>query len=610
MNNAIELTTDVTEQATTEMNVITEIITTDLTACNDEVMINGQPFVINGIATNYEVRGDAMYYVEGPSEGGLNVDIRISAPIFVIKFIKNESSNDWSRQLLHKDFFGEWQKITISMGEISGNPKRLAQILANSGLQIEDKQTQRLYNYVLSCKPSEPLIRVDKPGWYANEYVMPECSEGVLNSRYIYPAPSRSKNLFPTAGTLRGWKENVSSLCINNSRLVFAVSIAFSSPLLRPMGGMSCGFHFSAASSRGKTTTLKVAKSVFGSPGDIASWRTTDNALEETASDHNDGFLALDEFELFTNSNLSKVAKALYTVANGEGKSRYKMGSDLKTWRLFYLSSGENSVRDVYARGNKTPNAGEEVRLIDISADAGTGNGIFNTVNSYRDGAAFADALNQNVELDYGNVGRAFITELTTDKELYVSVAQDMKLAFLTKLNLVDVDPQVTRVAEKIAIVVAGGELATEMGLTDWPKGQAIWAGEECFNSWLDMRGGNNAQEADVAVSTVQNKLIQFGHSKFIIDENSPPRGQYWGKKEGDSYFIFTHIFNDQICKDMNSRSVTSQLVQHGYITQSTDGRNSITKRIDGKVVRCIHINGTLFGAITEENTLTNTTES
>jgi putative DNA primase/helicase len=608
MNKLIESTNK--NQVLNESGITTEIITTDQEASNDGVMINGQPIMVDGITANYDIRECGLYYVESLDEGELDEGIKISAPIFVIKFIKNESTNDWSRQVLHKDFFGEWQKITISMGEISGNPKRLAQILANSGLQIEEDQTQQLYDYVISCKPTEPLIRVDKPGWYGNEYVMPECPEGVLDSRYIYPASSRSKNLFPTAGTLNGWKENVSSLCINNSRLVFAVSIAFSSPLLKPMGGMSCGFHFSAASSRGKTTTLKVAKSVFGSPDNIASWRTTDNALEATASDHNDGFLALDEFELFTNSNLSQVAKTLYMIANGEGKSRYKMGCDLKTWKLFYLSSGENSVRDVYARGNKTPNAGEEVRLIDISADAGTGFGIFNTVNSYRDGAAFADALNQNVELDYGNVGRAFIYELRRDKELHVSFAQNAKSEFLSTLNLVDVDPQVSRVAEKIAIVVAGGELATVMGLTGWPEGEATWAGEECFKSWLDMRGGNNAQEADVAVSTVQNKLIQFGHNKFIIGENPPPRGQYWGKKEGDDYFIFMHIFNDKICKDMNSRSVTSELVRQGHITQSTDGRNSITKRIDGKVVRCIHINGTLFGAITEENTLTNTTES
>jgi putative DNA primase/helicase len=376
------------------------------------------------------------------------------------------------------------------------------------------------------------------------------------------------------------------------------------------MGGMSCGFHFSAASSRGKTTTLKVAKSVFGSPDNIASWRTTDNALEATASDHNDGFLALDEFELFTNSNLSQVAKTLYMIANGEGKSRYKMGCDLKTWKLFYLSSGENSVRDVYARGNKIPNAGEEVRLIDISADAGTGFGIFNTVNSYRDGAAFADALNQNVELDYGNVGRAFINELTRNKEIHVSFAQNVKSEFLSALNLVGADPQVRRVAEKIAIVVAGGELATVMELTGWPQGEAIWAGEECFKSWLEMRGGDGPQEANTAIVTVQNKLIQYGHSKFITEDNPTPRGQYWGKKEGDDYFIFTHVFNDQICKNMNSRSVTSELVRQGHITQSSDGRNSVTKRINGKPTRCIHINGTLFSATTEENTLTNTTEA
>tara|TARA_R110001583_G_scaffold76235_1_gene208910 strand:+ start:224 stop:2119 length:1896 start_codon:yes stop_codon:yes gene_type:complete len=601
MNNAIQQINEITNQVIHDINVTTELIGTGQAASNDALMINGQSITITGIPANYEVRDSGLYYIEGQEGDGISEGINISACIVVTGFSKNENTKSWSRNILIKDFSDEWQKLSICMGEVSGNPKRLSQILSNKGLDIEESQIHRLYDYVAGCKPTQRVTNVDKPGWHNDEYVMPDCLDAIQGGKYIYQAPSRSKNLFPSAGTLSDWKANVASMCTDNSRLLFAGSTAFGSLMLQLTGGVSCGFHFSASSSRGKTTALKVGKSVCGSPKDLVSWRTTDNALESIAAEHNNSILCIDELGQMAETNLKRVGDTIYMLGNEEGKSRYKLSDELKTWRLYYLSSGESSLRDAFSRSDKSATAGQEVRFVDISADTQSGHGIFDTVHGYANGQEFADTLNENVEQYHGSAARAFIAELTADKELYISYAQDVKTEFLQKLNLGEVEPQVRRVAEHIAIIVAAGELASEMGITGWEYGQVSWAGEECFNSWLEMRGGNDSQEAEMGFAVVQDKLIRNGHSKFITDDKPAPRGQYWGKREGNNYFIFTQVFDNQICKGLNPRYVKDELVQRGFITQGAGGRNSVTKRIDGKPVRCIHINETFFSAVTED---------
>jgi putative DNA primase/helicase len=96
-------------------------------------------------------------------------------------------------------------------------------------------------------------------------------------------------------GTLQDWKEQVAPLCRGNCCLLFAVSTAFSSPLLTLMGFESGGVHLRGASSKGKSTVLFMACSVWGSKEYLQPWRTTINGAEALAACHNDALLCLDE---------------------------------------------------------------------------------------------------------------------------------------------------------------------------------------------------------------------------------------------------------------------------------------------------------------------------
>ena len=44
---------------------------------------------------------------------------------------------------------------------------------------------------------------------------------------------------------------------------------------------------------------------------------------------------------------------------------------------------------------------------------------------------------------------------------------------------------QVQRVAMRFAVVGAGAEIATKLGITGWVQGEAVSAAATCFKAWL-----------------------------------------------------------------------------------------------------------------------------
>ena len=102
------------------------------------------------------------------------------------------------------------------------------------------------------------------------------------------------------------------------------------------------GFNLRGASSSGKTSLLVASSSVYGLPEEaVRGWRSTANALEGLAALHNDGFLVLDEI---SEVQPEHAGEAAFMLANGRQKARAnRTGSSRKvlTWKLLFLSSGE-----------------------------------------------------------------------------------------------------------------------------------------------------------------------------------------------------------------------------------------------------------------------------
>lgn len=127
----------------------------------------------------------------------------------------------------------------------------------------------------------------------------------------------------------------------------------FAGQLLALLDDDGGGFHLLGSSSMGKSLSLKLAASVWGKPDSYTkTWRSTDNALEGTASEHNDSFLPLDEI---SECDPKVVGKAVYMLANGQGKGRSTTTGHNRTepprycWRHNILREYDNEKTNLHS---------------------------------------------------------------------------------------------------------------------------------------------------------------------------------------------------------------------------------------------------------------------
>src|SRR5207244_2611988 len=107
-----------------------------------------------------------------------------------------------------------------------------------------------------------------------------------------------------------------------------------------------------------------------------------------------------------------EAGEAAYMLANGAGKGRAgRDGSARRSaqWRLLFLSSGELSLADKMAEAGKRVRAGQEVRLVDVPADAGAGMGIFEDLHGAASPGEFAEILRNATARCYGTGIRAYL---------------------------------------------------------------------------------------------------------------------------------------------------------------------------------------------------------
>jgi hypothetical protein len=132
------------------------------------------------------------------------------------------------------------------------------------------------------------------------------------------------------------------------------ICAALTPPLLKPLGARGFALHLCGDSSRGKTTMLRIAASIFGDPDHpawVSTWNSTANAAELRAATLCDLPLIYDEIGA---SDPVAVQRLIYTLINGE--SRGRMTSTLaaqraRSWRTVVLSTGEAAIADELATG-------------------------------------------------------------------------------------------------------------------------------------------------------------------------------------------------------------------------------------------------------------------
>lgn len=542
-----------------------------------------------------------VFYIATDDKTGLEKTPQwICGCLEVVAATRDAKSNAWGRLLEWRDADGVRHQWAMPLELLQGDGVDVRRELAQAGLSIAPGRAARdlLASYLQVWPVKDRARCVDRLGWQGSVYVTPAESIGERGERVVFQNAHAIEPAYSVAGTADDWRDSVARLSQGNSRLVFALSVAFAGPLANVAGEDSGGFHIRGGTSIGKSTALKAAASVWGDPVAYPRlWRATANGLEGLAALHNDGLLILDEL---SQVDPKEAGEAAYLLANGQGKTRAARSGTARqaaTWRLLFLSAGEESLSALMARIGRKVNAGQEIRLADIEADAGAGLGAFETLNGCASPAALSQALKDAATRHHGAAGVAWLRAIVIDRAKLVDLITGGVRQFITESAPAGAPGQVLRVAQRFGLVAVAGELATHYGVTGWPDGEATQAASRCFAAWLDSFGGAGNREDRALLAQVRGFFEAHGASRFEevaagLDQRVVNRAGFYRKGPDGTrmYLVLPEAFKRDVCAGFDLKGAERCLLANGWIVPGGDGRPKQKPRLSDLGTQWVYV--------------------
>jgi putative DNA primase/helicase len=552
---------------------------------------------------NYQMSASGLFF--GDPNNSNNSSTWVSTPFEVLAHTRDDTypPNAWGLLLRWRDLDRCVHEWAMPLEMLGGGREELWRELLDRGLRIASSPEARkkLAAYLSAVHVKDRARGVSRIGWHIVQkqtvFVLPDGTYGNTGSeRVLWQADTRAETKYHVAGTAKGWREQVARRCIGNSRLVLSTSSAFAAPLLLPANEENGGFHFVGSSRLGKTINLRVAGSVWGGGGIngyLRSWRATSNGLESIAEAHCDTLLCLDEMGQVEAREAGEIA---YMLANGSGKGRARRDGSARRapqWRLLWLSSGEVSLADKMAEIGRRPKAGQEVRLVDIPADAGKGFGIFEDLHGAVSPGAFAEELRQATDQYYGAPIREFLERLTAQHAAdpvgfagLLSVSRD---DFMAAHLPAGASGQVRSVCSRFALAAVAGSLATAFGLTGWPDDEADGAAAACFRAWLDRRGTAGDHDVEAGIRQVIAYIEAHGSSRFDpawVDNAERVVVNRAGFKRRDEsgweYMVLPEQWRGEVAKGFDAAALARAMVKRGLMMPANDGKAAKPVKVPG----------------------------
>ena len=587
------------------------------------------------LGDRFEARPDGLF-----KRGDGPTPLWVSGPFTVVAETRDGEGHGWGLLLSWRDRDGALHEEAFARALFSGDCAEVRARLADGGLTLNAilPARQAFAEFLNGCNVQRRARSVPRIGWHqiggTSAFVLPAAVFGDVAERVVLQTEAGEHSLFNQTGTLDGWREHVAMPCVGNSRLMFAVSCAFFGPLQHPAEEDGGGWNIEGQSRTGKTTALRMAASVWGglpgagAGGFVRQWRATGNGIEAVAASHSDALLALDELGQVDSRECGEVA---YMLANGQGKTRAGrtgLARPAVRFRVNFISTGETGLAGKNAEAGRATKAGQEVRMVDIPADAGAGWGIFENLHGATNPGSFAQQLRQATTEHYGTAAPAFLRYVTKhwreDLEWPAELRADAgRLVRAWLQPFPDATGQVASVGRRFALVALAGELGTMAELTGWQPGAATEAAHACFCAWLAARGTVGAREDQQAVAQLRSFLSKHGSSRFdewkdpaatAADQGDPDRtppterfrtvnraGWKRWTPEADGkhawrYFLTADGWTEAL-DGLDKALAGRVLVERGFVLPGSGGKNSKAMAAPGhKKIRLYEVLGDILG--------------
>lgn len=274
---------------------------------------------------------------------------------------------------------------------------------------------------------------------------------------------------FAPAGTYEGWREAMLPVA-QYERVALAVYASLAAPLLHVLQADPFVVDYCGVTSKGKTTTLGVAASVWGNPDPMApasavgTWNATAVFAERRAALCNGVPAILDDTKQRRKDE--DIARVIYSMAGGQGRGRGERGDGVRstaTWRTIGLISGEQPA-------------------VSFTQDGGTRGRVLTLWGSPFGGNAAADVASLRIRLKqhYGHAGPRFVSHLLANQDRWPEWREAWAEAATAYAQTDPGSTVATRIASYAATIWMAATIAHDIELLPWdwrdPFGAQLWS--------------------------------------------------------------------------------------------------------------------------------------
>ncbi|WP_145449587.1 DUF927 domain-containing protein [Staphylococcus epidermidis] len=449
--------------------------------------------------------------------------------------------------------------LGVSAEEISDSRQLLK--LVNRKLDVTSTTSTRLIDYINKSKRYNPPVNVNvatRLGHVKGYFIYPYQEEMKNSNIKLFNNDRGFQKLidsFQSKGTLESYSKNVFNQIKNLPMVMVMLYASLGSVLLREFGLQPFIVEISGSTSTGKTFTLNLVSSVWGTSDLISTWGSTKNSIEAMAS-------FLNSFPMFKddtrNTNPKFVANATYNFSSGESKSRSNINLTLnakKEWRNIMLSTGEASISNM-----ADEKAGVSARVVTLQDQPYPDNFDFTTLDK---------AFREN----YGTLGITFIKQYQSKKDTYKSAFESYQRYFNQKGS----NEIMQRLGRAFALLQVTGEILNDIEGFEHDHFKII---EQAYDSMV-----RNNKTIDKPKQLLE-ELLQY----LDANRNSIAGDGYNSVKNGDIKAIYKRdylcILGETVKEKLSHemQTITGQWGKKGYLIKGEKDR--LQKRVSHKNVK------------------------
>ena len=531
-------------------------------------------------------------------------------------FVKGEGRDEWGNRYIKLAVKGSTVSLPpFRLDQISDDPKSFYSVLTNAGVTVVSALAKnQLLGMLQDYEPTESSFTVaTRLGWNGRVIVRPD---HVIGKPKVPVEPAlggldaHMLAKYRVRGTLQDWQTKIAEPCVGNTRLMFAVSLAFTGPILRLVSGhRGGGFQFNGPRETGKTTVAMLSGSVWGCRRDAGNseigfaetWNSTDNRIEITALAHNDSLLILDETTLAGGSEQKRaqvVTNVVMALSQQNEKQRLTNTVTARWWRCYFLSTSNHTLDEIAAQGSVELDDAHRSRLTEIPLPTG-GHGIYEVLHDFASGEEMTDALIVRARKFCGAAGLEFQQKLVSDcraakqdlRKWLARKRKDYSRRLKAKAKAEGLKP-LRRSTGRCATVYAAGCLAIKYGIVPWKKAELLRAVLSCQLDGL-RQVVTAPKKADSRVAELRSKVLAYlrdRRSEFVnLDKvklqldghefGSVPgyRANFKGKKW---LYVTAEQLSMIIGDGGDADQVKKELVQSGILCRGNNGRYVVQRPI------------------------------